>query len=280
MNRALPLLLALALATPLAAAPPASREVLSRVPADVPRAALAAHLKGDVVVEALVAPTGVVDSVRAQGDPRLRGAAEAAVRWWIFSPAATSDWVRVNVAIDGTVGDEPLNPDVLAMARDAEKTGDLRGAIDAWTGALHRAGRHPSIRNEWAIRGHVIQLAARMKTPPPPPHAAQVHAEGARIKQDRTLARSLHADLVTIFDASLLDAPWWSEAYQWRAASEAGCGRITDAMRSLLAFRLGTSDSTNQALADSALAGLAASDTLGVSELLKKQGAHFNWSEN
>jgi hypothetical protein len=262
-----------------AQAPPLG--VLSRVPADVSQAALDARLDDSLTVRAHVTPVGLVDSVRAvSGDPRLRADAEAAVRWWIFQPPGPAEWTTVRVEIDGRAETEALVPDVIAMARSAERDGDVRSAIDAWCGALARVGGHPQTRNEWAMRDRIVRLALRMPSPPPVPGFTAAEGQRARGRQQRTVARADHEDLVAALDALLLAAPWWSDAYQWRAASQLGCGQIADGLRSLVLFRTASRDSAARALADRALAGLARGDTLGVSQMLKLEGQQFNTDED
>jgi TonB family protein len=60
--------------------------VLSRVPA-YPRAAKVDHVRGPVVVKAIISRSGAVEDVRViEGDPMLRGAASEAIYKWRFRP--------------------------------------------------------------------------------------------------------------------------------------------------------------------------------------------------
>jgi hypothetical protein len=250
---------------------------LSTVPADVPQAMLDAGSSANVVVRARVGSTGMVDSaVALSGLPAARASAAAAVRWWIFPPRTPPAWTEVRITLDGTSREPAPRPDVLAMAREAERSGDAGGAMMAWMGALGRVGRHPSIQNEWAIREHIARLRTRLAKPPVVAGTTTTPAIVARIRQQRVLASAEHADVVDALDKTLLAAPWWDDPYQWRAASEAGCGRVYDAMRSLRMLRMVTADSAMRARADRGIAGLAAGDTLRVSQMLKLEGRQFN----
>src|SRR5687767_14559756 len=99
----------------------------------------------------LVDPHGTARRVRiARGGTPFDSAAVDAVRWWLFDPVLAnrtrvSAWTRVTVDARPPTGADPVVPDVLALANDAEARGDTRGALDAWTGALARAGTHPSL---------------------------------------------------------------------------------------------------------------------------------------
>ena len=280
---------ALAACLLLAAAPPARPagapgsagslppRLVSSVPADVPAELLAAHLSADVGVRAHVRRDGTIDSVRAvSGDARLRAAAEASGRWWIFERQPRPRWTFAHVHWDGQDVSEPLSPDVIALAREAERAGDPGAAIDDWCGALARAGQHPSIRNEYAIRERILKLAARITPPRPVPAEAFGEGQGARNQQERTVARAEHEDLVATLDRVLVQAPWWADAYQWRAASQFGCGRAADGLRSVLLMRAAATDRAMRDRADRALARFATGDTLGTYQLLKTEGIHFN----
>ncbi len=261
-----------------AAAEPA---VLSRVPADVPDAALAARLRGTVTLRVRVSTAGLVDSVRAlAGDPRLREAAAGSVRWWIFAPPARPAWTTVAIGIDGRQDADPLTPDVLAIGRDAERRGAWWEAVDASVGALQRLGSNPRLLNEWTIRERAIRCARhapdRMQLPGPVMTACQ----NARGRQTRTLARSDHEEFVKTFDQALLLAPWFADGYQWRAASLLQCGRGFDAMRTLALFREAAADSAARSLANRAIARLATGDTLGTAQLLAREGRQFNLDED
>jgi hypothetical protein len=255
-----------------AAAPPApaARAVVSSVPADIPSDLIGDSLSASVTVRALVAPSGLVDSATAvAGDERLRAAAEAAVRWWVFAPARAASWASVNVPFEGRDDDEPLRPDVLALARDAEAGGDDAGALAALSGALARLGRSPAVNNEWSVRERALAMTRRRSALFPPGDALTGAAQSARGEQLRAVTRVDHAALVTRFDQVLAAAPWWDEPYLWRAGSLAGTGRVADALRSLRAFRLGTRDSEAAAFAGRMIDRLAAADTLGVNAAIK-----------
>lgn len=255
-------------------------EPVLRVNAGVPQPALDAGLKGKVVLQVRVARAGYVDSVRVtSGDARLRAAASSAARWTMYSPQPASVWTPLTYDFDGTVEAEPLQPDLLAMAHDAEAAGDWRNVLDAWTGALARLGSHPALANEWAIREQVVRAAKHMKPYPVAPGDTQGSARGSRSHQERVVARAQHEDLVVAFDKALKDAPWWGEPYLWRAASLAGCGRSTEAVRSVR-FYLGCNpDSAGTALAHRALALFASGDSLMASETIKKHALRFNKDE-
>lgn len=245
--------------------------------ADVPQAALDAQLKGTVTLLVRVTRPGYVDSLRVlTGDARLRTAASDVARWCVYAPQTAPVWTTLAVTVDGRVEPEPLNPDVLAIAREAEGAKDWNNALAAWTGALQRLGTHPSLANEWALREHALRASRQIKPVPQAPGETQGNARGARTQQERVVARGQHEDLVGIFDTVLKTAPWWSDPYLWRASSLAGCGRSAEAVRSLRFYLLGAPDSAGTWLATTALAQIAAGDTLGASELIKKRAQSFN----
>lgn len=250
--------------------------ILSVTP-DVPQAALDAGFAGKVVLQLRVAPAGYVDSVRVtSGDARLRAAALAAARWHIYAPQSSPVWTSLTIAIDGATESEPLNPDVVALAQEAEAAGDWRNALDAWTGALARLGTHPSLLNEWAIREHAVRAARHVKPYPPAPGDTQTGARGARIHQARVVARVQHEDLVGIFDNTVRVAPWWGEPYLWRAASLTGCGRSREAVRSLRFYLMCNPDSAGTAVANLAMTSISAGDSLIACEMLKKHAQVFS----
>src|SRR5262249_3200083 len=163
----------------------------------------------------------------------------------------------------------PLVPDVLGMALAAEASGDRRDAVDAWTGTLARAGVHPAIGNEWVIREHILRLAAAMTPPPPLPDGASAQAKAARNRLERDMSRATNADLARSLDAVLAEAPWYADAYRWRASARAASGQRAGAVRDVLCYRLAAHDSLGRALADRALAALAAGDTIAALTMLK-----------
>lgn len=262
-----------------AVAPPAPT-VVSAIPVDVPQAALDAHVAGRVEVRARVEPWGLPDSVIAvAGDPRLRRAAEASVRWWVFTRPAKPAWTTVHVDIDGRLDFPPLRPDVLGLAHAAEAAGDLPQAVDLWIGALTRVGKHPTLRNGWAIREHIAHLVARMKSTPHAGGAITSPAIEARYHQQKAVARVSHEDLLPAFNRAVNEAPWWGEPYAWWSASLLGAGRSDDALRALRMYQLIAPDSIARPLAARAFAGIAAGDTVRVSEIMKHEGKQFTDDE-
>jgi hypothetical protein len=223
----------------------------------------------------LVDPHGVARELRVtRGGTPFDSAAVDAVRWWLFEPAMrgiapVAAWTRVTVDARPPADADPVVPDVLELATDAEARGDVRGAMDAWTGALARVGAHPSLGNEWTMREHVLRLALAFPTPPAVPLSLSGQARGARNLMQRNIARGSNADYAATLDKVLRAAPWYADAYRWRAAARAVSGQRTGAMRDVLCYRLGSRDSAQRALADRALAMLATGDTLGANSLLK-----------
>lgn len=278
-----PVLLAAALAAPLLAPPAAAparaagakeqRVALLTAPANLPDALLGQAVSARIEVRARVAPSGLVEDAHAvSGDARLRAAAEAAVRWWVFTPAPRASREDVTVTIETKADAPTLHPDVLAMGRAAEEGGDLASAIAAWTGALARVGQSPVVADPWALREHVIELARRMPSPPPPPAVVVVQTRGVRGDQERAVARGTHEDLLPRFDEAISAAPWWPDAWLWRAGSLAGCGRVPEALRSLKAYRLAATDTAGIAFAGRMIDRLAAADTIGVCAAIKTYG--------
>ena len=224
-----------------------------------------------VLVDAL----GIARELRvARGGTPFDSAAVDAVRWWLFEPAKRGSatvpaWLSLTVPAKPPADVDPIVPDVLAHATAAEAHGDVRGALDAWTGALARAGSHDSLGNEWIMREHVLRLASRSATRVEIPRMYEGPARGARNLMQRNIARASNADYARTLDDVLRAVPWYVDAYRWRAAARAASGQRNGAMRDVLCYRLGVPDSANRALADRALAMLASGDTLAANSLLK-----------
>lgn len=232
-----------------------------------------AHEPAQVELCVLVDRLGIARELRiARGGTPFDSAAVDAVRWSLFAPAQRSAsvvpaWTRIVVDARPPADTDPIVPDVLALAADAEARGDARGALDAWTGALARVGSHPALSNEWVMREHILRLAAA--APRPVPHSIGGQARGARNLMQRNIARGSNADYAHSLDGVLRAAPWYVDAYRWRAAARAASGQRAGAMRDVLCYRLGAADSASRALADRALEMLAVGDTLAANSLLK-----------
>jgi hypothetical protein len=284
-SRLLPLLLLAALASLAATSRPGRTAatgpaVISRVDADVPQAALDAHLRGTVNVRVRITRLGLVDSaIVIAGDPRLRASALASARWWIFAPPKSPAWTSVAIAIDGHADADPLSPDLLAIERDAERRGAPWEAIDALSGALQRLGA-PQVRNEWAIRAHAVRLSHGILDRLHVPGALMADCLNERGRQERTMARDDHEEMVETFDRALLVCPWWADGYQWRAASLLQAGRGVEAIRTLVLFRDAAADTAARSLANRALVTLTKGDSLGASKLLIQGGMQFNTDQD
>jgi hypothetical protein len=272
----LALALASAFALPRAATPARAAEanpertVLLTAPANLPPALLGERVHAQVGVRAHVSAPGLVDSALAvSGDPRLRQAAEASVRWWVFAPSPRAGWETVTVPFEAGADAPGLHPDVISMARASEARGDLPTALAAWTGALERTGTSPVAENPWEFREHVLSIVRRMPSRPEPPLVVFAAANRVRASQLRTMARGDHADLVKRFDDAIAGAPWWADLWLWRAGSLAGCGRTAEALRSLKTYRLASADTAGVAFANRLIVRLATSDTVGVCEAVK-----------
>jgi hypothetical protein len=258
-----------------APAPDQPAVVRDRIGFNFPAAALDGTPPRALELCAQVDERGFVREVRVRrGGTPFDSAAVDAVRWWLFEPARragrpTPSWVTLSVTPEPPTDALPLVPDVLALAQDAEAAGDLRGAIDAWTGVLARVGQHPTLSDEWSVRERVLRLAARLPKPPQIPLATEGRARGARNLMQRNIARGDNADYAGRLDEVLLVAPWYVDAYRWRAAARAASGMRDGAERDALCYRLAAPDSASRALADRALAALAAGDTLAANSLLK-----------
>ncbi|MFN8589144.1 MAG: energy transducer TonB [Candidatus Eisenbacteria bacterium] len=264
-------------AGPAALAPLTPLTPVLEVTPDVPQAALDAGLSGRVTLQVRVSRDGLVDSVRVtSGDPRLREAAIAAARWTVYAPQPAPAWTALAYTLNGAVEAEPLNPDVLTMAREAEAAKDWNNALAAWTGALARLGTHPALANVWSLREHSVRVAAHAGAAAHPGGETTSLAQTARGEQERAVASGKHADLVAIWDRVLKEAPWWGDIYLWRAGSLAACGRSAEARRSLRFYQLCPNDSSGRWLAGTALRMLAAGDSLGACELIKKRAQTFN----
>ena len=228
-----------------------------------------------VEVCALVDTLGVVREARvARGGTPYDSAAVDAVRWWWFRPARREGRpvpARVTVRVSAAAPPEAyaLVPDLFTMAREAESQGRARDAIDAWTGALARVDRHATIGNEWAIRERIVHLAATLPQPPAIPLSATSRARGAHNRMLRDASRATNADLAATLDGVLLEAPWYADAYRWRASARAASGKPAGALRDLLCYRLAVRDTLGRAVADRALAALAGGDTITALTILK-----------
>ena len=238
---------------------------------------LLAPADGSVEICVLVDSTGTVREagVSRPSKPFDMAALEAA-RWWVFTPAHAHGRpvpARIAVTLAARVprDADPMVPDVVALAADAETRGDLRGALDAWTGALARVGTHPALQNEWTIRQHVVRLAAQMATPPEVPLPTESRARGMHNLMLRNMARGDNQDYVKALDDVLRVAPWYADAYRWRASARAASGQRDDAVRDVLCYRLAVHDSAGRALAERALVALAAADTIAALTMLKNE---------
>jgi hypothetical protein len=229
-----------------------------------------------VQVCALVDSLGLVRQARVErGGTPYDSAAVDAVHWWLFEPARRHGRpvparVSVAVTVHPPVDADPLTPDVLNMALAAEAHDQSHDALDAWMGALARAGVHPTIGNEWVIRERVIRLATDGGATPVVPGDAKIVARGAHNRMLRDMSRATNADLAMALDPVLLQAPWYADAYRWRASARAACGQRAGAIRDVLCYEIATRDSAGLAMADRALAALAAGDTIAALTLLKR----------
>lgn len=218
-------------------------------------------------------PNGLVDDVTVLvGDTPYDSAAVDAARWWVFEPALdTKGPIRVTMPFEITVPDnaDPMSPDVLAYARQAEADGDLQGALDAWTGVCARVGTHPLLADDYTPRMHAIRVAARLPKPPAVPMMTVSQARGTHNLMMRNIARAANADYAKAYDEVLRVAPWYADAYKWRASARAASGQRDGAMRDVRLFALASPDSASQALAARAMRALAAGDTIAALTMLK-----------
>lgn len=261
---------------PLASRPPDQPPVLrDRVGLNYPDEALEAGADDTLEVCVLVDSTGTVREARPS---RARSPYDSAVvdaaRWCVFEPARSGGRAvpsRVAVTFEARLprDTDPLVPDVIAIAREAEARGNLLEALDAWTGVLARAGTYPAIQNEWAIREHVMRLVARLPQPVPVPPPAVSRARSTHSLMLRNVARGANADYAQALDEVLLEAPWYADAYRWRASARAACGQRDGAVRDVLCYRIAAPDSAAHALAERALVALAAADTVAALTMLK-----------
>ena len=229
-----------------------------------------------VQVCALVDSLGLVRQARVEhGGTPFDSAAVDAVHWWQFEPARVhgrpvAARVSVAVTVHPPVDADPLTPDVFGMALHAEAAGQPLDALDAWTGTLARAGVHPTLGNEWVIRERIIRLAAGSDVTPAIPAEAAASARGAHDRMLRDMSRGTNADLARALDKVLVDAPWYADAYRWRASARAASGQRAGAIRDVLCYEIASRDSAGLVSAERALAALARGDTLTALTLLKK----------
>lgn len=231
--------------------------------------------EGAVEVCVLVDSTGTVRAAElTQPAGSFAAALLDAARWWVFAPARRGGRpvpARIGVRIEARVPQDagPLVPDVVAMALAAEERGNPREAIDAWTGALARAGTHPAIQNEWSLRAHILRLAASLETPLVVPTSALSSARATHNLMLRNIARGPNEDYALALDKVLNAAPWYGDAYRWRASARASSGQRDGAVRDVLCYRLAAPDSAGRALAERALVALAKADTVAALTLLR-----------
>ena len=233
---------------------------------------------GAVAVCLLVDSTGAVREAGILESSGLAAPFDAAAidaaRWWVFAPArrggrAVPARIQLSVAARVPRDADPMVPDVVALALDAEAHGDLRGALDAWTGAIARTGTQPALQNEWVLREHVVRLAARLPKPPEVPMLTESRARAMHNLMLRNIARADNADYAKALDDVLLTAPWYAAAYRWRASARAASGQRDGAVRDVLCYRLAARDSADRAVAERALVALAAADTIAALTMLK-----------
>jgi hypothetical protein len=217
---------------------------------------------------------GIVRTARVvKGGTPFDSAAVDAVRWWLFDPAVragrpVASTVRVPFVVE-RLDTDPVVPDVLDLARAAERAGDVRGALDAWTGVVGRVGEHPLLADPWTPRARVLRLAERLPKRPEVPLRNEGQARGAYNLMLRNIARGANEDYVRTYDEVSRVAPWHMVVYRWRASARAACGQRDDAMRDLLLWRTAVNDSASRDLADRALRALAARDTLAATVMLR-----------
>jgi TonB family protein len=78
-----------------------SRKIVNRVAPEYPQIARSINLRGNVKVEALVGPNGVVKSVEVRGgNPVLVRAAETAIYRWKWAPASHETREPIEVKFD------------------------------------------------------------------------------------------------------------------------------------------------------------------------------------
>ncbi len=253
-------------------APPVVR---SRIGVNLTSDALDAPGNATVVIEFEVDSLGMVHAPRvAKGGTPYDSAAVDAARWWVFD-AARHAGARVNATIrmpvDITVpaNADPMTPDVLALALQAEASGDLQGALDAWSGVCARIGTHPLLADDYTPRVHAIRCYAALKPAPIVPPATAVQARGAHSMMLRDMSRGSNADFARTFDEVLRIAPWYGIAYRWRASARAASGQRDDAMRDVRLYALASPDSASQEMASRALRALAVGDTIAALTMLK-----------
>jgi len=230
-----------------------------------------------VQVCALVDSLGLVRQARVErGGTPYDSAAVDAVHWWQFEPARrhgrpVAARVSVALTVHPPVDADPLTPDVLGMALHAEAAGQPHDALDAWTGTLARVGVHPTLGNEWVIREHILRLTAGLGVPPVIPSGVEGSARGAHNRMLRDISRATNADLAKMLDQVLVEAPWYADAYRWRASARAASGQRAGAIRDVLCYEIATRDSAGLAMADRALIALARGDTIAALTLLKHE---------
>jgi hypothetical protein len=248
-----------------------------RVGLNFPSTVLRSADSAVVQVCALVDSLGLVRQARIErGGTPYDSAAVDAVHWWLFAPARrggrpVAARVSVAVTVHPPVDADPLSPDVLRMALEAEAQDRANDAFEAWTGTLERVGSNPTLQNEWVVRERIIRLAAELGAPPAIPSGAVSSARGAHNRMLRDISRSTNADLAKTLDEVLVEAPWYADAYRWRASARAASGQRAGAIRDVLCYQIATRDSAGLAVADRALVALAAGDTLAALTLLKHE---------
>jgi hypothetical protein len=256
-------------------APDAPRERATRVGLNFSADMLTSSDSANVQVCALVDSLGIVRQARVErGGTPYDSAAVDAVHWWQFEPARAhgrpvAARVSVAVPVHPPVDADPLTPDVLrhgAQGRGGRGSPRRPGCLDRHAG---ESGRHPTLGNEWVIRERILRLAAGLGAAPAVPSGAVSSARGAHNLMLRDVSRATNADLAKALDAVLLEAPWYADAYRWRASARAASGQRAGAIRDVLCYEIATRDSARLAMADRALVALATGDTLAALTMLK-----------
>src|SRR5262245_27377717 len=121
--------------------------------------------------------------------------------------------------------------DVLARGSEAEKRGDFAAALAIYTEALQKhVTRFDSVAE---VVDRAIDVALRMRPPPPVPESAKQHAaaaeaaiRNAKLRADLSVARREYAN-------ALADAPWWADVWFNLAKVDEQLGNTAEMRRDL-----------------------------------------------
>ncbi len=130
---------------------------------------------------------------------------------------------------------------VLALAKRAEATGQLRTALRHYQAAFARTGGNDASGAE--IRERMLRLAGRMRPQPPVPEEAKRHLARGQAALDLAKAPADFEEAVTECKRAIEVAPWWPEAYFNLGKAQQEAKQYDDAIASFRLYLIADSKS-------------------------------------